>query len=72
MKEMKVSAVVALSVTVLAVVTAFAFSFATVSYQREVGQLKKINAEYRKTVENYKVTLENIKNELVKVGIKAQ
>ena len=72
MKEMKVSAVVALSVTVLAVVTAFAFSFATVAYQREVVQLKKINAEYRRTVESYKTTLENIKNELVKVGIKAE
>ena len=72
MKEMKVSAVVALSVTVLAVVIAFAFSFATVAYQREVVQLKKINAEYRRTVESYKTTLENIKNELVKVGIKAK
>ena len=69
---MKVSAVVALSVTVLAVVTAFTFSFATVAYQREVVQLKKINAEYRRTVESYKTTLENIKNELVKVGIKAE
>ena len=36
MREMKVSATVGIAVTVLAVVTAFAFSFATVSYQTEI------------------------------------
>jgi hypothetical protein len=41
MKQMKVSAVVALAVTVLAVVTAFAFSFANLSYQTELAKLKK-------------------------------
>ena len=72
MKEVKVSAVVALSVTVLAVVTALIFSFATVSYQKEVLNLRKVNAEYRKTMEAYQITLENIKNELSKIGVKAQ
>jgi hypothetical protein len=70
MKEMKVSAIVALSVTVLAVVTALAFSFATVAYQREVVNLRKMNAEYRLTVEAYKTTLLNIKNEIAKVNPK--
>ena len=72
MKEMKISAVVGISVTVLAVVTAFAFSFATVAYQRQVISLKKINKEYKKTVDEYKLALENIKNEINKTGIKVQ
>ena len=71
MKELKVSATVGLAVTVLAVVTAISFSFATVAYQREVVKLRKINAEYRKTVEEYKTVLVGIKNQLAKVNIKA-
>lgn len=72
MKEMKISAVVGVSVTVLAVVTAFAFSFATVAYQRQVAKLVKVNKEYKQTIEEYKSTLENIKNEISKAGIKVQ
>jgi Tfp pilus assembly protein PilO len=64
---MKVSAVVGLAVTVLAVVTAFAFSFATMSYQREVAKLKKINAESRRALENYQVVLNNIRMQLEQV-----
>ncbi|MDD2865705.1 MAG: hypothetical protein WC409_00370 [Candidatus Omnitrophota bacterium] len=64
MKQMKVSAVVALAVTVLAVVTAFAFSFANMSYQAEVVRLKKLNVEYQKTLDNYKIVLENIRVQL--------
>ena len=51
MKETKVSAVVGLSVTLLAVVTAVAFSFATLNYQREVVKLRKVNAEYRQSLD---------------------
>lgn len=72
MKEMKVSAIVGLSVTILAVVTALAFSLATATYQKEVVKLRRINAEYRTTVENYKATLVNIKNELAKAGFKVK
>ncbi len=72
MKEMKISAVVGLAVTVLAVVTAFAFSFATVSYQKEVQNLKKTNAEYRLTMDKYKVVLENIQKQLATAGLKTQ
>jgi|GEM_PF-894985 Tfp pilus assembly protein PilO len=64
MKQMKVSAVVALAVTVLAVVTAFAFSFANMSYQAELAKLKKINAEYQRTLESYKAVLDNIRMQL--------
>jgi hypothetical protein len=71
MKEMKVSAVVGLSVTLLAVVTAISFSFATVTYQKEVVSLKKINAEYRQVIEDYKTVLLSIKNSLAKVDIQA-
>ena len=71
MKEMKVSAVVGLSVTLLAVVTAISFSFATVTYQKEVVSLKKINAEYRQVIEDYKAVLLSIKNSLAKVDIQA-
>jgi len=71
MKELsgsKISTVVGLSVTVLAVVTAFAFSFATASYQKEVVALRKSNAEYKATVEQYKSVLENIKVQLTQAG----
>jgi hypothetical protein len=64
MKQMKVSAVVALAVTVLAVVTAFAFSFANMSFQAEIARLKKLNVEYQKTLDNYKIVLENIRVQL--------
>ncbi|MEK7849204.1 MAG: hypothetical protein AAB213_00075 [Candidatus Omnitrophota bacterium] len=72
MKEMKISAVVGVSVTVLAVVTAFAFSFATVAYQKQVARLVKVNKEYKQTIEEYRSALENIKNEISKAGIKVQ
>lgn len=72
MKEMKISAVVGVSVTVLAVVTAFAFSFATVAYQRQAAKLVKVNKEYKQTMEEYKSALENIKKEILKAGIKVQ
>jgi hypothetical protein len=65
----KISTVVGLSVTILAVVTAFAFSFATASYQKEVVALKKINAEYKATIEQYKGVLENIKGQLSQAGL---
>ena len=72
MKELKVSAVVGLAVTVLAVVIAFAFSFATISYQKEVVSLKKTNAEYRNMLNKYQAALESIKNEVLSAGIKVQ
>ncbi|HQP91104.1 MAG TPA: hypothetical protein PLU24_00315 [Candidatus Omnitrophota bacterium] len=67
MKETKVSAVVGLSVTLLAVVTAVAFSFATLNYQREVVKLRKVNAEYRQSLDEYKAVLAGIKDQLMKV-----
>ena len=70
MKETKVSAIVGLSVTLLAVVVAISFSFATMAYQREVGKLKKINAEYKATVEEYKAVLEGIKSQISQVEVK--
>jgi len=72
MKEMKISAVVGVSVTVLAVVTAFVFSFATVAYQKQVAKLVKVNKEYKRTMGEYKSALENIKNEISKAGINVQ
>jgi hypothetical protein len=68
--ERKVSSVVALSVTLLAVVTALAFSFATMTYQSEVVALKKINADYKKTIDGYKAVLEDIKKQISKVEVK--
>lgn len=68
MKEMKVSAVIGVSVTVLAVVTAFAFSFATIAYQAEVNKLRRANIEYKKTLESYKVALEAIQTQLAQLG----
>ncbi|HAJ56676.1 MAG TPA: hypothetical protein DCL35_02775 [Candidatus Omnitrophica bacterium] len=70
MKETKVSAIVGVSVTLLAVVVAISFSFATMAYQREVVKLKKTNAEYKKTVEEYKVVLEGIKAQISQVVVK--
>jgi hypothetical protein len=72
MKEMKVSATVGLAVTLLAVITAISFSFATLAYQREVVKLRKVNAEYLKIVQEYKVVLENIKGQISSVGITAK
>jgi len=72
MKELKVSAVVGVAVTVLAVVTAFAFSFATLSYQSEVTKLKRINQEYKITIEGYRLVLENIRQQIVDAGMKAK
>lgn len=68
----KISTVVGLSVTILAVVTAFAFSFSTASYQKEVVVLKKTNAEYKATIEQYKAVLENIKSQLATAGLNIQ
>ena len=68
--ERKVSSIVALSVTILAVVTALAFSFATVTYQREVAAVKKINADYMKTIMSYRLVLEDIKQKVAKAGMR--
>ena len=67
MKESKVSATVGLAVTLLAVVTAIAFSFATLGYQREVSKLKKVNTEYRQSLDEYQAVLAGIKDQLMKV-----
>jgi hypothetical protein len=67
MKETKVSAIVGLAVTLLAVVTALAFSLSTVAYQREVVKLKKVNAEYRTTIDEYKAVLQGIKTQITSV-----
>lgn len=64
MKEMKVSAIVGLAVTILAVVTVVIFSFATMSYQREFTELKRINIEYRRTIADYRAVLTGIQNQL--------
>lgn len=64
MKQMKVSAIVALAVTVLAVVAAFTFSLATVSYQAEVAKLKKMNKESEVMIGRYQAVLENLKKQL--------
>ena len=69
MKQMKVSAVVALAVTVLAVVTAFAFSFANISHQNEIARLKKENAQCKKAIENYKGVLSGIRQQLDQGGV---
>ena len=69
MKETRVSAVVGLAVTLLAVVTALAFSFATVAYQKEAAKLRKMNAEYKNTVEEYKAVLDGIKSQILKVEV---
>jgi len=72
MKDRKISNVVALAVTLLAVVTAVSFSLASKAYQREVVALRQTNAECRVTIEKYKATLENIQKQLSGVGIKVQ
>ncbi len=69
MKQLKVSAVVGIAVTVLAVVTAFAFSFATISYQREVVKLRKVNEEYRQTIDDYKAALDGIRRNLATIEV---
>jgi|GEM_PF-3276724 len=72
MGEKKISNVVALAVTLLAVVTAVSFSLASVAYHREVMELRKANADYRMTIERYQGTLENIQKQLVSAGVRAQ
>ena len=72
MRERKVSNVVALAVTLLAVVTAVSFSLASVAYHREVVVLRQANAEYKVTLERYKSTLENIQRQLAGAGVKIQ
>lgn len=64
MREMKVSAIVGLAVTILAVVTVVIFSFATMTYQREFTELKRINIEYRRTIADYRAVLTGIQNQL--------
>jgi len=66
------SIVVALAVTLLAVVTAVSFSLASWAYQREVVALRQVNAEYRLTIERYKSTLEGIQRQLAGAGLKAR
>ncbi len=72
MQERKISNVVALAVTLLAVVTAVSFSLASVSYQRQVVALRKANAQYQVLIGRYKSTLENIQKQLAGVGVKAE
>ncbi len=72
MRERKISNVVALAVTLLAVVTAVSFSLASVAYHREVVVLRQANAEYKVTLERYKSTLENIQKQLAGAGVKVQ
>ncbi len=72
MRERKISNVVGLAVTLLAVVTAVSFSLASVAYHREVVALRQANAEYRLTLERYKSTLENIQKQLAGVGVTVQ
>lgn len=70
MRELKISAVVGISVTVLAVVTAFAFSFSSISYQKEVAKLKKMNEEYKITIHEYKTALDGIKKMLSEIRVR--
>ena len=70
MRELKISAVVGISVTVLAVVTAFAFSFSSISYQKEVAKLKKMNEEYKITIHEYKTDLDGIKKMLSEIRVR--
>lgn len=72
MKEMKVSALVALAVMLLALVIAITFNFASIAYQKEVVALRKNNAELVKTIQGYRVVLEGIKNQLVQAGFRVQ
>ena len=72
MKEMKVSALVALAVMLLALVIAITFNFATISYQREVAALRRNNAELASTIRGYKAALEGIKNQLIQAGFRVQ
>lgn len=69
MKQMRVSAIVALAVTILAVVTVIVFSFATMSYQREVVEMKRINLEYRRTISEYRNVLRGIQGQLSQARI---
>ncbi len=71
MREGKISNVVALAVTLLAVVTAVSFSLSTVAYYREVVALRQANAQHLVTIQRYKSTLENIQKQLAGVGVRA-
>jgi len=72
MAERKISNVVALAVTLLAVVTAVSFSLASMAYQREVVRLRKVNAQQRLTIDRYKNTLDNIQKQLAGAGVTAR
>jgi len=72
MAERKISNVVALAVTLLAVVTAVSFSLASMAYQREVVRLRKVNAQQRLTIDRYKSTLDNIQKQLAGAGVTAR
>ena len=72
MKDRKTSNVVALAVTLLAVVTAVSFSLATAAYYREVLSLRQKNAEYVVTLDRYKQALKNIQKQLAATGLKVQ
>ncbi len=67
MKDKKISAIVGLSVTLLAVVTAISFSVATVTYQKEATKLKKLNKQNSETIAEYTAVLKGIKQQLMKV-----
>jgi len=67
MKDKKISAIVGLSVTLLAVVTAISFSVATVAYQKEVAKLKKLNKQNTETIAEYTSILKGIQQQLTKV-----
>ncbi|MGE5279618.1 MAG: hypothetical protein ACM3L6_02595 [Deltaproteobacteria bacterium] len=72
MKDKKISNIVALAVTLLAVVTAVSFSLASVAYQREVTTLRRLNTEQGMLIQRYKLTLENIQKQLAAAEVKAQ
>jgi hypothetical protein len=72
MKDRKVSNIVALAVTLLAVVTAVSFSLSSLVYYREVVGLRKVNAQNCLTIERYKKALESIQQQLSEVSISIQ
>lgn len=67
MKDKKISAIVGLSVTLLAVVTAISFSVSTVAYQKEVVKLKKLNKQNTEMIAEYTSILKGIQQQLSKV-----
>jgi len=72
MKDRRISNVVALAVTLLAVVTAVSFSLASRAYQRETVVLRRVNEEYKVELERYKNALQNIQGQLMAADLKVQ